>query len=234
MNWSLNLATTIMCLGLLACNENTTGVADTTGLAAARVSLWPSATSAAGTVLLVEGEDFAGDCKVRVRLDDDFATILAEAPVNTDGSISVQVAIPGETTPGTHTLEVQGLKGPECDESSRNFAAKPLAVSRSMPLLVLDTIEGRPGSSLTVNGRGFCSDMGCSLVTLITDGGVAANDIKVAEDGTFTTTAQIPAVDNAGNIMVVAMQYDANGDSLRGFGELIVTVRPGGKRPELF
>ena len=206
-----------------------TGVS--TGQTKAALSTWPSGEEAAGATVLIRGEDFSGDCSVRVSLDGDVKQPLGEADTTTEGAFSVQAVIPSDTDTGMHTLTAQGLAGPDCDEPSDNLATTDIDVKAPLPSLLIDTIEGRPGGTIQVSGRGFCGDPTCSAITLFADGSVAAADVEVATDGSFSVTALVPAVDNAGEIMVVAVQTDASGEMLRGFGDLFVTVRPGGERP---
>jgi len=183
--------------------------------------------------VLVSGTQFTGDCAVQISLGDDKKVMLTKTGVGMDGTFAVQAAIPTDTPVGTHDVSAQGLSGANCDEPSANAVAEPLAVVEIDPIIELDTVEGRPGGVTLVNGRGFCGAAECSTVSVLADGSVAAADVEVAEDGTFSAEARIPAVDNAGEIMVVALQTDADGNELRGFGDLIVTVRPEGERPEV-
>ena len=100
-----------------------------------------------------------------------------------------------------------------------------------MPIIELTVHDGRPGSDVEVLGRGFCAAAECSPVTLLIDGQVTTSGVEVAEDGTFSSAAMVPAIDAAGAVSVVAAQTAADGSALRGFGELFVTVRPNEEPP---
>lgn len=220
---------------LQACSESTTKEANTTGAVEARaqseIELFPSNAPQAGATVLVEGRDFQGDCRIRIVFDGNHDEPLGTSGVGEKGEFAVQAVIPIDASAGEHELTIQGLAGPNCDQPSDNVARLDLDVKPPLPWLLIDTIEARPGGSVQVTGRGFCGDAACSPVMLLVDGAVVARDVDVGADGSFNVTAQVPAVDNAGEIMVVAIQTGAGGETLRGFGDLFVTVRPGGQRP---
>ncbi len=229
----LALAVTFL---LQACSDSTNEEAEVAaGAVGARAApdfaLFPSNEPKAGDTVLVEGTDFEGDCRIRILLDGNAAAPLGTSAIGKRGDFAVQSVIPEDLSAGAHELTAQGLTGPDCDQPSDNVARVDMDVKPALPVLLIDTIEARPGASVQVTGRGFCGDAACSPVMLLVDGAVVARDVDVGADGSFDVTAQVPAVDNAGEIMVVAVQTDADGETLRGFGDLIVTVRPGGQRP---
>jgi hypothetical protein len=229
----LVLVTTIM---LQACSDsaresNTEASGTSEPQSKPGLVLFPSNEPSAGATVLVEGEDFRGDCSVQIVFDGSDTEPLVMASIDEEGIFSVQTVIPADAPTGKHQLTAQGLTGPNCDQFSDNADTLDINVKSPLPLLLIDTIEARPGGSVQIAGRGFCNDVACSPVIVLVDGAIVAQDIEVDADGSFNVTAQVPAVDNAGEIMVVAVQTDAAGETLRGFGDLIVTVRPGGKRP---
>jgi hypothetical protein len=193
--------------------------------------LFPLNEPSAGATVLADGEDFRGDCSVQIIFDGKDTEPLSTGSIDEEGFFSVQTVIPADAPTGKHQLTAQGLTGPNCDQVSDNADTLDINIKSPLPLLLIDTIEARPGGSVQIAGHGFCNDAACSPVMVLVDGAVVAQDIEVDADGSFNVTAQVPAVDNAGEIMVVAVQTDAAGETLRGFGDLIVTVRPGGERP---
>ena len=232
---SLFLLALVGAVTLQACSESTekstaaNGDAVETGAKSALV-LFPSDAPTAGSTVLLVGREFSGDCGVRITLDDDTKPLDTRA-IGDTGSFSVQTEIPAAVAAGEHQLTAQGLGGSDCSEPSANVASVDIDVKPRLPLLLVDTIEARPGGTVQVTGRGFCGDPDCSPVMLLIDGAVVARDVDVGADGSFDVTAQVPAVDNAGEIMVVAVQTGAEGETLRGFGDLFVTVRPDVDRP---
>jgi hypothetical protein len=109
------------------------------------------------------------------------------------------------------------------NNAEASFTLKPGA---SIPALVISSIEQRPGSTVHVEGRGFCTDPGCSTVMVIIDGQVGAADVKVNSGGTFSADAQVPAIKTSGKVTIVAVQTLADQTEIRAFGELEVTPRP--------
>ena len=229
----LALVTTIM---LHACSDSAReSNTETSGASQPQTKsglvLFPSNQLSAGATVLVEGEDFRGDCNVQIVFGGNDTEPLVTGSIDEVGFFSVQTVIPADAPTGKQQLTAQGLTGPNCDQFSDNADTLDIIIKSPLPLLLIDTIEARPGGSVQIAGRGFCNDAACSPVMVLVDGAIVAQDIEVDADGSFNVTAQVPAVDNAGEIMVVAIQTDAAGETLRGFGDLIVTVRPGGERP---
>jgi len=185
-----------------------------------------------GSTVAISGRGFADACGVALFLGQAGGESLAEAPID-DGSFNVQAVLPEALEPGELVIvgDILETDGQACTQSMGASFETSFEVTGSMPIITLAVLEGRPGTEVDVQGRGFCADPECSGVTLLIDGQVAAAGIAVADDGTFTAGAFVPAIDAAGAVAVVATQTDADGMELRGFGELIVTVRPNEEPP---
>jgi hypothetical protein len=185
-----------------------------------------------GSSVAAFGEGFQGHCGVDLFLDTT-ATPLGATDVKTDGTYSTQVIIPEDTASGPHPLLVRGrtLAGETCSESAATTAEETFTVTARRPVISLLTLEGRPGLTVEVQGRGFCAETACSGATILIDGQVAATGVTVGADGTFIAEAAVPAISAAGSVAVTALQQDAGGLESRAFGELIVTVRPNQPRP---
>lgn len=185
-----------------------------------------------GSSVAAFGEGFQGRCGIDLFLDT-VANVLGAAEVKTDGTYSTQVIVPEDTASGPHTVLVRGrnLVGELCTEPVTTTAEETFTVTARIPVISLQTLEGRPGLTAEVRGRGFCAESACSAVTILIDGQVAASDVTVDADGTFVTDAAVPAISAAGSVAVTALQRDAGGLESRAFGELIVTVRPNQPRP---
>lgn len=111
-------------------------------------------------------------------------------------------------------------------DASGDPAPKGVEAPPALPILVVDRIEGRPGSSLRFEGRGFCGEAGCSPVSIFIDGLPVAEGIRVRSDGTLSAQGMVPAVSAAGPVRIEAVQKGRQGEEIRGYGELIVTVKP--------
>jgi hypothetical protein len=181
-----------------------------------------------GSAISVTGTGFEGDCQVAVFLDEIGGVLLGEASVSQGGSYGIQLILPADTAEGDHEIVVEGRTGDadSCTEPSALTASASFTATSGIPLITLNATEGRPGLTVDVDGRGFCPDPECSVVTILVDGQVGAEGIAVAEDGTFSTAAFVPAIDAAGPVAVAAIQADATGAQLRAFGELVVTIKP--------
>lgn len=215
-HWLIALAA---CAALQACAG---GHGDSPRAPHLKLAVQPTATSPAGSVVLLRGDDFGNDCQVRLFLE---GQALADVRSGGDGTFAVQVVIPEQTPAGTHTVTAQTLEGSGCNEAADGFTAS-VDVTPFPPVIEVDRIEGRPGGSVGIAGRGFCGEAGCSMVTVLMNGFVAADRVPVESDGTFAADARVPAVEAAGDIAIVALQTDAAGEELRAFGGLGVSVRP--------
>ena len=185
-----------------------------------------------GSSVAAFGAGFQGHCGVDLFLDTT-ANALGATDVQTDGTYSTQIIIPEDAASGPHLLLVRGrtLAGEACNESAATTAEETFTVTAQRPVISLLTLEGRPGLTVEVHGRGFCAETACSAVTILIDGQVAASGVTVGADGTFVADAAVPAISAAGSVGVTALQQDAAGLESRAFGELIVTVRPNQPRP---
>jgi hypothetical protein len=207
------------CAVLQACSG---GAGDGPKATHLKLSAQPTASSPAGSVVLLQGDDFGDGCDVRLFLED---AALADVRSDRDGTFAVQVVIPEQTAEGMHTVRAQSLDGGGCNEDTDGMTVS-LLVTAPLPVIDVSPMEGRPGSTVSVAGRGFCGAAGCSPVSVLINGFIAAPDVPVQSDGTFAIDALVPAVDAARDIAVVALQTDAAGDRLRAFGDVTVTVRP--------
>jgi hypothetical protein len=185
-----------------------------------------------GSTVAISGRGFADACGVALYLEQAGGDSLADASIS-DGSFNVQAVLPESLAAGELVIVGDLLEsdGQECTQSMGATFEMTFDVTGSMPIISLALAEGRPGTEVDVHGRGFCGDPECSLVTLLIDGQVAATGVAVEDDGTFSAGAFVPAIDAAGAVAVVATQADADDMELRGFGELIVTVRPNEEPP---
>ncbi len=204
--------------------------------ASAGLAIFPPGPVPPGSVLLVRGGGFDQACAVRVSLGTPDPSALGEAPVEPGGTFSLPAVVPEDAPRGEHPVLAEALTraspdGP-CDVPGAAEPLGELTVAGNLPLLTLDRLEGRPGGPVSVTGRGFCAAPACSAVSLWMDGTLSAADVVVGADGTFSVDAQVPAVEAAGAIVVVAVQTDAAGDELRAFGDISLTVRPNVPRPQ--
>jgi hypothetical protein len=204
------------------------------------LTLEPAAGSPGATVA-AKGSGFRGDCGVRLYFDTESGTPLGSAGVDRSGSFTAQVVIPEQATGEQHAVLARGLRpgttgataANDCVEPSGNRAEAAFAVrprDATPPVLVIATREARPGSTVQVAGRGFCGEPGCSTVTVLIDGQVAAGDVQVSPGGTFSAEARVPAINTAGRLAVVAVQTLADQTEIRAFGELETTPRPDVRR----
>ena len=185
-----------------------------------------------GSTVAISGKGFGNACGAQLYLRSLGGENLASSSVG-DGSFKLQAVLPEALEPGELSIvgELLTSDGTACTQSSGTTFETKFAIMDEMPIIELALHDGRPGSDVGVTGRGFCSDPECSGVTLLIDGQVATSGVEVAEDGTFSSAAMVPAIDAAGAVAVVAVQTAADGSALRGFGELFVTVRPNEEPP---
>ena len=194
-----------------------------------RLSLEPAAGSP-GTIVAAKGSGFRGDCQVRLFFETESGPPLGSANVDRSGAFSARLVIPEQAAGERHAVLAHalrpGAKGcvePSGDKAEAAFVLTPRSTA---PTLVIDTLQARPGLAVHIDGRGFCGDPGCSTVTVLMDGQVAAGGVKVSPAGTFSVAARVPATKTAGKLVVVAVQTLADQTESRGFGELEVTPRP--------
>jgi hypothetical protein len=207
------------CVALQACSG---GASDRPKAEHLKLSAQPTLSSPAGSVVLLQGDDFGDGCDVRLFLED---IALADVRSDRNGAFAVQVVVPEQTTEGMHTVRAQTLGDSGCNEDADGMTVS-LLVAALLPVIEVSPMEGRPGGTVSVAGRAFCGGADCSPVTVLINGLVAADNVPVDSDGTFTVDALVPAVDAAQDIAVVALQTDAAGGRLRAFGDVTVTVRP--------
>ena len=202
-----------------------------TGSASNEFSIHPL-SGPAGSTVAISGRGFADNCGAALFLKKSGGESLADATIS-DGTFNVQAVLPDTAASGELVIVGDLLKsdGQACTQSTGTTFETRFDVTGPMPIITLAALDGRPGTAVDVQGRGFCPDAGCSPVTVLIDGQAAASDVAVEGDGTFNIGALVPAIDAAGMVAVVALQTDAAGSELRGFGELIVTVRPNEKPP---
>lgn len=201
-------------------------------LAEDTLSVFPS-SGPPGATVAVTGGGFRGNCGVAIFLDVAGGVLLGNASVDQDGSYAGQFIVPPDTVEGEHDVIVEGRveENGACETPSDLSVTGSLTVSAIEPLITLSALEGRPGLTVDVDGRGFCPAAECSVVTILVDGQVGAEGITVEEDGTFNAAAFVPAIDAAGPVAVVAAQIDASANELRAFAELVVTIKPNERDP---
>jgi len=85
------------------------------------------------------------------------------------------------------------------------FGLVPSAAA-SEPGLAMDPDAGPPGTSVTVDGSGFCAAAPCSPVSIEFNGVPLIQGIHVAPSGNFQVTIKVPGDTNAGSSEVVAFQ----------------------------
>ena len=209
-------------------NSNTGGTTTptVTGAANGQVSIHPEA-GPAGSTVAISGRGFTAACRATLHVDSIGGEQLGGVDI-ANGEFDIQVVIPEASPVGTLLIvgDLLEATGQDCTQSTGTNFETAFEVTGTMPIIVLASLEGRPGATVAVDGRGFCGAAACSAATLLIDGQVAARDIAVASDGTFSTDVIVPAIDAAGAVAVVALQTGAGGETLRAFGELVVTVRP--------
>jgi hypothetical protein len=200
-----------------------------------RLSLEPTAGPAGGAVA-AKGSGFRDDCGVRLYLDTESEAPLATADVDEFEAFSARLTIPAQTAAGEHVVLARGLRlgtegcaAPTDDLARAAFTVTP-GGTKTPPSLVIRTREARPGTTVRVEGRGFCGEAACSAVTILIDGQVGAGNVKVSSAGTFNAEARVPAITIAGRIAVTALQTLADHSEIRAFGELQITPRPPGQR----
>jgi len=105
-----------------------------------------------------------------------------------------------------------------------SLASLALALGSSYadePRLFLQPASAPAGSTITASGTGFCAGPDCSAVTITVDGSIAARDIAVGEDGTFSV--RLSPLAGPGQYAVVATQETPSGQLSAG-ETLILTV----------
>lgn len=194
--------------------------------------IFPASVPPGGTIAVMGG-GFTDNCGVAIFLDAAGGVLLGNASVDQAGSYAGQFIVPSDTAEGEHDVVVEGrvAENGTCETPSDLSVTGRLTVTAIEPLITLSALEGRPGLTVDVDGRGFCPAPECSAVTILVDGQVGAEDIGVEGDGTFNTPAFVPPIDAAGPVAVTAIQIDAIGNELRAFAELVVTIKPNDRGP---
>ncbi len=200
-----------------------------------QLSLEPAAGPAGGAVT-AKGSGFRDNCGVRLYLDAESEAPIATASVDEFEAFSARLTIPAQAAAGEHVVLARGLRpGTEgcaapTDDRARAVFTVTSGGGKTPPTLVIRTREARPGSTVHVEGRGFCGEPACSAVTILVDGQVGAGGVKVGPAGTFSAEARVPAITISGRLAVTALQTLADHSEIRAFGELLVTPRPPGQR----
>lgn len=200
------------------------------------VTLEPAA-GPAGSKVTAKGAGFRGDCGVNLFFDGANGASAGFARVDRSRAFLASIVIPENAAEGRHAVLAEGLhmRAESCADPSGNRGEAIFVVtqhSTPAPSLTIDTIEARPGLDVHVSGRGFCAEDGCSPVTILIDGQVGAENVKVSAGGTFSTAARVPAIKTVGMLPVVALQTLADQSEIRGFGQIEVTTRPNRPRPQ--
>ena len=100
------------------------------------------------------------------------------------------------------------------------LAQEPPPYLQIAPMTNLDIIP--PGEQVTAYGSNFCSDPGCSPVTLSVAGHQVAGEIQVSATGTFTEPVTINEF--IGRYELTASQSGANGSELQASVPFVVPV----------
>jgi uncharacterized repeat protein (TIGR01451 family) len=217
-------------LGLLAATAMLLASAMTAfGQEGPEITADPSAAPP-GSLVSVNGTGWVGDCGVNLFLDEIAGSALATAFPDEEGTFSATIVIPADAAAGDHLLVAQGLSFDVefCGGPSGTIARTPLAVTEptgATATIVLDKLEGTPGSTVHVSGAGFCADPACGPVVVLFAGQPAKGDITVQPDGTFAADLVVPAGATVGLVHVAAVQMDADVEIV-GMGEFNLTNKP--------
>lgn len=201
------------------------------------VAVAPDVTDA-GALVAVQGTGWIGTCGVELWLDGVDGQLLGVLFVDSsEGTISGQVTIPADAQIGQHEIVAIGLgfAGEFCGDPDGTSATTTITIRQlalDHPTIVLSSLEGTPGSEIEITGAGFCADPECSDIDIWFGGALAASDIPVEEDGSFTASIVLPVVSPLGKTELFAVQTDADGQTQFGYGEFETLVRPAtGQRP---
>jgi hypothetical protein len=77
----------------------------------------------------------------------------------------------------------------------------------SGPTVSISPLAGPPGTSITVEGSGFCGGPSCTPVSIEFNGEAVSSKVQVNPSGTFQVVIQVPG-GNAGSNEVVATQQE--------------------------
>ncbi|MFE7408003.1 choice-of-anchor G family protein, partial [Isoptericola sp. NPDC057559] len=181
------------------------------------VAVDPGTVPAGGTTAVTGGGFTPGE-DVTVQLTDDAGAPVGD-PVTTtageDGTITADLTVPADATPGDHTVVATDSTGATADA--------PLTVTAA-PTLVADPGTVPAGGTTTATGSGFTP--GSDVTVQLTDGdGDPVGDPVTAtagDDGTITVDLPVPADATPGDHTVVAT--DATGATAE--APLVVTAAP--------
>ncbi len=187
--------------------------------------------AAPGSLVSVSGTGWSGDCGVNLFLDEPAGSPLGTAFPDEEGAFAITVVVPADAAAGEHLLVAQGLAFDVefCGGPSGTIARTPLTVvapSGAPATIILDQLEGTPGSTVDVSGAGFCADPACGPVVVLFAGQPAKGDVTVQPDGTFEAELIVPAGATVGQVHVAAVQTDAAGGEIVGMGEFNLTNKP--------
>ena len=92
------------------------------------------------------------------------------------------------------------------------------AAAASVPRLTLQPTTSVPGGTVTVTGKGFCSERGCSAVQIQIYGVPVATGVAVSPAGRFKTQVRLPGGGpRTGEVGVLAVQTRRDGSQITGF-----------------
>ena len=77
----------------------------------------------------------------------------------------------------------------------------------------------------------FCGEPACSHVTILFQGLPGARNVPVNPDGSFQADALVPMASPVGELHVLVVQEDGDGEEIRAFGEFLITVKPDFQAP---
>jgi uncharacterized repeat protein (TIGR01451 family) len=186
----------------------------------------------AGSVVSVTGTGWAGECGANLYLDEVGASPLATAFPGEDGAFTASIVIPADVPPGSHVVVAEGLAFAVefCGGASGTIARAPITVldvaAPGFATIVLDRLDGTPGTTVHITGAGFCADPACGEVAVLFAGLPSRTQVEVEPDGTFAADVLIPAGPTVGAVHVAAVQADGAGGEIVGMGEFQITNKP--------
>lgn len=190
------------------------------------------AEAPAGSVVAASGSGWVGECGVQLFLDEPGGDPLATAFPDEAGDFSASIVIPADAAVGGHVIVAVGLAFDVefCGGPSGTIARAPLTVIEQPPSglapLILDKIEGTPGTVVHVEGAGFCADPACGEVVVRFAGQQAHGELMVQPDGTISGDVVVPGGPTVGEVSVAAVQRDASGAEIVGLNQFNVTNKP--------
>jgi uncharacterized repeat protein (TIGR01451 family) len=196
----------------------------------AGIALAPS-EAPAGSLVGVTGTGWIGECGVNLFIDEPAGDPLATAFPDAEGGFTASIVIPADAGVGEHVVVAVGLAFDVefCGEPSGAIARAPFTVvepASTLATIVLDQLEGTPGTTVHVDGAGFCTDPACGEVVVLFGGQPARGEIVVQADGTFAADLVVPGGPPPGETAVAAVQHDAAGQEIAGIGEFDLLVKP--------